>query len=93
MIYRLIAKNEFDTPKILAMLNDEAKIRRLSKLYEIDEILDVLGYNDDSMDKEQIKIIDEVYGSREAWENVIYRMAIINGNFEQAIAMNKALPI
>lgn len=93
MIYRLIAKNEFDTPKILAMLNDEAKIRRLSKLYEIDEILDVLGYNDDSMDKEQIKIIDEVYESREAWENVIYRMAIINGNFEQAIAMNKALPI
>ena len=93
MIYRLVAKNEFDTPKILAMLNDDAKIRRLSKLYEIDEILDVLGYNDDSMDKEQIKIIDEVYESREAWENVIYRMAIINGNFEQAIAMNKALPI
>ena len=50
MIYRLVAKNEFDTPKILAMLNDDAKIRRLSKLYEIDEILDVLGYNDDSMD-------------------------------------------
>ena len=93
MIYRLIAKNEFDTPKILAMLNDEAKIRRVKKLYTIDEILEVLGYHDDSMDKEQIRIIDEVYESREAWENVIYRMAIINGNFEQAIAMNKALPI
>jgi hypothetical protein len=93
MIYRLIAKNEFDTPKILAMLNDEAKIRRVKRLYTIDEILEVLGYNDDSMDKEEIKIIDDMYDSLEEWENVIYRMAIINGNFEQAIAMNKALPI
>ena len=93
MIYRLIAKNEFDTPKILAMLNDEAKIRRVKRLYTIDEILEVLGYNDDSMDKEDIKIIDDMYDSLEEWENVIYRMAIINGNFEQAIAMNKALPI
>lgn len=93
MIYRLIAKNEFDTPKILSMLNDEAKIRRVKRLYTIDEILEVLGYNDDSMDKEEIKIIDDMYDSLEEWENVIYRMAIINGNFEQAIAMNKALPI
>jgi hypothetical protein len=93
MIYRLIAKNEFDTPKILAMLNDESKIRRVKRLYTIDEILEVLGYNDDSMDKEEIKIIDDMYDSLEEWENVIYRMAIINGNFEQAIAMNKALPI
>lgn len=91
MIYRLIAKNEFDTPKILAMLNDEAKIRRLSKLYEIDEILDVLGYNDDSMDKEAIAKVDMAYNTIQEWENVIYRMAIINGNFEQAIAMNKRL--
>jgi len=93
MIYRLIAKDEFDTPKILSMLNDEAKIRRVKNLYTIDEILHVLGYYDDSMDKEQIKIIDDVYNTREEWENVIYRMAIINGNFEQAIAMNKSLPI
>jgi hypothetical protein len=93
MIYRLIAKNEFDTPKILAMLNDEAKIRRVKRLYTIDEILEVLGYYDYSMDKEQISILDAVYNSREEWENVVYRMAIINGNFEQAIAMNKALPI
>ena len=46
MIYRLIAKNEFDTPKILAMLNEQAKIRRVKRLYTIEEILEVLGYYD-----------------------------------------------
>ena len=93
MIYRLIAKNEFDTPKILAMLNEQAKIRRVKRLYTIEEILHVLGYYDESMDKEQIRIVDAIYNSREEWEDVVYRMAIINGNFEQAIAMNKVLPI
>jgi hypothetical protein len=89
MSKKTIAKNEFEIKEVLDNLSDEVKIERVSKLYPVDDILEVLGYQDGSMDDEDIQLIED---SGEA-EDVIYKMAINNGNFEQAIAMDKYLPI
>jgi hypothetical protein len=87
----MIAENEFEISKVISLLSDEDKIRRISKLYSIDEILEVLGYYDYSMDADDIKLIDESIGDNQ--DRQIYSLAIINGNFQQAIAMNKYLPV
>jgi hypothetical protein len=84
-----IAKNEYDIKEVLNNLSDKVKINRLAKLYTVDEILETLGYYDESMENDEIKLIAD---SNEA-SNVIYKIAINNGNFEQAIAMNKYLPV
>jgi hypothetical protein len=86
---KTIAKDEFDMNEVLDNLSEKEKIKRVSKLYTIEEILETLGYYDESMDEDDIKTI-EASGEN---PQVIYQMAIINGNFEQAIAMNRYLPI
>jgi hypothetical protein len=86
-----IAKNEFD--RVADNLSLRVKMNRLKKLYDINEILDVLGFNDDSMDIEDEDFINSFKVDSQEWENAIYSLGAVNGNFEQAIAMNKYLPV
>lgn len=86
-----LAKNEFDT--IADSLSEKVRINRLKKLYSIDEILDVLGWGDGSMDAADSDKIEATIPESKEWYSVIYGLAVNNGNFIQAIAMNKYLPI
>ena len=89
----IIANDEFDVTRVMALITDEEKIRRVKRLYDVYDILDILGYNDESMSAKDIQDIDSVDNYPVIWENLIYKMAINNGNFEEAIARNMRLPI
>ena len=85
-----IAKNESELGEVIGNLTDIEKIVRVKVLYDADEVLEILGYYDESMDTKDIEFIDTYpLGVDEAG----YLLAIINGNFELAIAMNKRLGI
>ena len=88
-----IAKDEFEVAEVMGNLNIHEKVDRVSKLYSVDEILDVLGYHDGSIDEKDAAKIDETKEETEERDFIVYLLAINNGNFEQAIAMNVCLPI
>jgi hypothetical protein len=86
-----LAKDEYD--KVADNLSHKVKMNRLRRLYDADEVLTVLGYHDEGMDLGDVDYVDSLpIGSRE-WENAVFSLGAINGNFEQAIKMNKYLPV
>ena len=91
MAKQKIAKDEFDT--IADSLSERVRINRLRKLYTIDEICEVLGYFDGSMSDEDEAKIDSAWADSPEQREIIYKLAVNNGNFVQAIAMNTYLPI
>ena len=89
----LIARNEFEVADVMCHLSTETKVDRLKKWYDDDDVLSILGYYDDSMDEAEVKKLDAVGNDVAEFKKILYEMAIINGNFECAIAMDKRLPI
>lgn len=89
---KMIAKNEYDMDEVLENLTYRVMRNRLAKLYRVDEILEILGYYDESMDSHDMEQIDELVDTPEQLE-MIYEVACKNGNFQQAICMNKFLPL
>ena len=93
----LIAKDEFDIGRVLNKLTTKQKVKRLMYFYTLDEVLDVLGYGDGSIDKEDEQGIDWILKTSAnddiAFERIAEQYAIMNGNFEEAIARNCHLPL
>ena len=101
----MIAENEFEISKVISLLSDEDKIRRISKLYSIDEILEVLGYYDYSMDADDIKLIDSIKEKLKnyrksglekegelSYENLVFKFLRRSGHIEKLFDIsNKAV--
>jgi hypothetical protein len=89
-IVTTIAKDEFDITRVLNLLDKKEKIARVKTFYSIDEIEEILGFGDGSVDDEDVIFVDEYVGGR---DEAICLLAIKNGNFEEVIARNAFLPI
>lgn len=87
----LIARNEDEIAKVMSYISEDTKIDRLTTLYSDEEIKNVMGYYDGS--NEYIEHLNNLEEDSIEFLNALYKEACINGNFEQAIAMNKYLPI
>ena len=85
-----IAKKEEELNEVLDNLTQDEKLIRLKGLYSGDEVLEILGYYDDSIDKEDCDFINSYKGGL---YEAGYLLGIENGNFELAIAMNKHLVV
>jgi hypothetical protein len=76
-----------------------SKIEILTQVlnYSVDEILEILGYYDginfSAFDKETHLLLDAIGESNELFKTIVYREAIINGNFEEAITNKRRYPI
>jgi|LakMenEpi03Aug12_release.lakeMendotaPanAssembly.Ray.scaffolds.fasta_scaffold2467910_1 hypothetical protein len=88
-----IAIKEEDVPIVLDNLSDEEKVSRLKKLYLTDEILEILGFYDGSLEDEICEKIESLESNPTEWEKYILDLAKGNGNFEEAIAYYKYLKI
>ena len=86
-----IAKREEDIAEVINNLTEEEKLQRVKKFYDVEEVLEILGYYNDSMDKDQAAALDDVEYDVKDMERIAYNFAINNGNFEVAIAYNKRL--
>lgn len=68
------------------------KVARLEKIYpDACEVAEILGYYDGS-NEEELKPL-QVHEGKSTWVNKVYEIAANNGNFEEAIKLNKYLPI
>jgi hypothetical protein len=65
------------------MLSKKERIKRLTTLYTDDEILDIVGWYDDSNPD-----IEHMVIGTEPDMNQIYEYSIDNGNFEESIENN-----
>lgn len=65
------------------MLSKEERIKRLTTLYTDDEILDIVGWYDDTNPD-----IEHMVIGTEPNMNQIYEYSIDNGNFEESIENN-----
>ena len=81
-----IAKNDNQISSVLESLTLEEKLTRVKNLYDAEDILEILGYYDGTMDEE-----DNVKVDGRNNDEIIFEMAIINGNFETTIAYNQPL--
>lgn len=94
---KTIATDEYDMDEVLSNLTQQEKIKRLMSLYSLDEVLEILGYGDDSLEEEAVQAIDWIFktstNDKIAYERIAASYGINNGNFQQAIAMNTRLPL
>ena len=98
---KLIADNEFEIGEVMKNLTEQEKVDRLKGLlYTLDEILEILGYYDGSLEDESVEDIDKLLelhehegNFEEAYYHIAKKYAICNGNFEEAIARNAYLPL
>ncbi len=71
-------------------MTHEIKRERLLRLYTMEEICEIIGWNDESnpdvANPEMEELQDKDYT---AWERKIQDIAIINGNFEESIEKNE----
>jgi len=84
-----IATNENDIAEVMKNLSVEEKIARAKKLYDVEEILEIIGYYDNTIDEANRMALKDVENDANDTERIAYLIAINNGNFEMAIAFNK----
>jgi hypothetical protein len=88
-----IAIKEEDISIVINNLSDDEKVSRLKELYLTDDILEILGFYDGSLEDEECEKIESLESNPIEWERYILELAKDNGNFEEAIAYNKYLKI
>jgi hypothetical protein len=67
-------------------MTKEKKIKTLITLYDFEEILEIIGYQDESNPDLDYEGLDKLYDKSESeFESKILDYAIENGNFEESI--------
>ena len=91
---KLIAKNESEVGEVIANLSKYEKLQRLRNLYSLEDVLEIIGYYDDSIEAESSDHIEKIfdmfpYDAELVTDIIMLVYGINNGNFEEAIARNK----
>lgn len=100
-IYRSLECGGFETKESETLLDGwklypshEERVETLKSLYDYDEVAEVLGYYDGSMDEEEFKMINQFENvDARKFVNTIYNLGADNGNFEESILLKEPLAI
>ena len=92
-VFMLIATSDDDLYEVLDALSLEEKLDRLKTHFHTDEILHILGYNEDCMSEEDIATFEIYEEDSKEYDTAIYMLAVDNGNFTESIGYNAGLPI
>jgi uncharacterized protein YjgD (DUF1641 family) len=84
-----IATTKSEIKEVLNNLADYEKVGRLSVLFGVDEIMEILGYFDGSLEDEYVEAIDETEDISLDRDNIVYSIAIRNKKFNESIARNR----
>jgi hypothetical protein len=88
---KTVATNDNEIAEVLNNLTIDEKKARVQKYYDTDEILEVLGYYDGSLEEKECEDISNTMSkfTQEFFEDYVLGLAINNGNFECSIAYDK----
>ena len=88
---KTVATNDNQIAEVLNNLTIDEKKERVKKYYNTDEILEILGYYDGSLEESECKDISNTMNkfTQEFFEDYVLGLAINNGNFECSIAYDK----
>ena len=88
---KTVATNDNEIAEVLNNLTIDEKKERVKKYYDTDEILEILGYYDGSLEENECKEIANTMRkfSQEFFEDYVLGMAINNSKFECSIAYDK----